>query len=46
MKTKTLGNNWTKSFWIIAIGEAISEIGSYAVQFSLIWWIASRTRPL
>ena len=28
---------------VIAIGEAISEIGSYAVQFSLLWWIASKT---
>jgi len=36
-------DRWEKDFLIIAIGEAISEIGSYAVQFSLIWWIASQT---
>lgn len=43
MDNKADRNKWEKSFLIIAIGEAISEIGSYAVQFSLIWWIASKT---
>lgn len=34
---------WKNGFLIITIGETISEIGSYAVQFSLIWWITSKT---
>lgn len=34
---------WKKNFLTIAIGQAISLIGSSAVQFSLIWWLASET---
>ncbi len=30
-------------FWIISIGQIASLIGSSAVQFALIWWIASET---
>ncbi len=43
MDNRVHRDKWEKDFLIIAIGEAISEIGSYAVQFSLIWWIASKT---
>ncbi|WHH59737.1 MFS transporter [Petroclostridium sp. X23] len=43
MNKRIFEEKWEKSFLIIFIGEAISEIGSYAVQFSLIWWIASKT---
>ncbi|HEX7712706.1 MAG TPA: MFS transporter [Bacillota bacterium] len=43
MSSRAFGGKWEKSFLVIAIGEAISEIGSYAVQFSLLWWIASKT---
>lgn len=39
MKTK----GWKKGFLTIAIGQTISLIGSSAVQFSLIWWLASET---
>lgn len=39
----TLENNWKKSFFIIAIGQAISLIGSSAVQFAMIWWLAEKT---
>lgn len=34
---------WKKYFFTIAAGQAISMIGSSAVQFSLIWWIAQQT---
>lgn len=36
-------NNWKKSFLIIAAGQTVSLIGSSAVQFSLIWWLAIQT---
>ncbi len=35
--------SWKQRFLIITIGQTISLIGSSAVQFSLIWWIASET---
>ncbi|WP_326975423.1 MFS transporter [Caproicibacter sp. BJN0012] len=38
-----MGDKWEKKFLIIVMGEAVSEIGSYAVQFSLVWWVASKT---
>lgn len=34
---------WRKRFLIIAAGQTISLIGSSAVQFALIWWLASET---
>ncbi|GFN22156.1 hypothetical protein TAMC210_04720 [Thermanaeromonas sp. C210] len=34
---------WEKGFLTIAGGQTISLIGSSAVQFSLIWWLASET---
>lgn len=36
-------NNWKRDFLIIAGGQTVSLIGSAAVQFSLIWWLASAT---
>jgi len=32
---------WKKSFYTIISGQAVSIIGSGAVQFSLIWWLTS-----
>lgn len=34
---------WQKKFFTIAIGQAVSLVGSSAVQFALIWWLASET---
>lgn len=36
-------SKWKRNFLTIAIGQAISLIGSSAVQFALIWWLASET---
>lgn len=36
-------NKWKKTFFTIAIGQAVSLIGSSAVQFALIWWLAEKT---
>lgn len=35
--------SWKRKFLTISIGQMASLIGSSAVQFSLIWWIASET---
>lgn len=35
--------HWKKGFFTIAIGQAVSLIGSSAVQFALIWYLASST---
>ncbi len=34
---------WKKGFFTIFTGQALSLIGSSAVQFSLIWWLSSET---
>ncbi|HWQ75366.1 MAG TPA: MFS transporter [Syntrophomonas sp.] len=34
---------WKRNFLVVASGETVSLIGSSAVQFALIWWIASET---
>lgn len=34
---------WRSKFLIIALGQAISLLGSYGVQFALIWWLAEKT---
>ena len=34
---------WKRGFYTIVAGQTISIIGSSAVQFSLIWWLASET---
>ncbi|MEL7567467.1 MAG: MFS transporter [Dehalobacterium sp.] len=36
-------NKWKRDFFTIAGGQMVSLIGSAAVQFSLIWWLASET---
>lgn len=36
-------NSWRKSFLTIAIGQAVSLIGSSSRQFALIWWLASQS---
>lgn len=40
---ESLTSNWKKGFLTISIGQALSLIGSNAVQFSLIWWLSSET---
>lgn len=34
---------WKKRFYTIAAGQTVSIIGSSAVQFALIWWLAKET---
>lgn len=34
---------WKKKFFTIMSGQTVSLIGSSAVQFALIWWLASET---
>ena len=34
---------WKGRFFTIAMGQAISLVGSSAVQFALIWWLAEKT---
>ncbi len=34
---------WQKQFFTIACGQTVSLIGSSAVQFALIWWMAQET---
>lgn len=36
-------HKWKQKFFLIAIGQAISLIGSSAVQFAMIWWLAEKT---
>jgi len=40
---KNQQNKWKRDFLTIAGGQTVSLIGSAAVQFSLIWWLASET---
>lgn len=35
--------DWKRSFFTIAAGQTVSLIGSSAVQFAMIWWLASQT---
>lgn len=34
---------WKTKFMIVALGQAISMLGSHGVQFALIWWLAEKT---
>lgn len=43
MEQNNRKNNWKRNFLIIISGQVVSLIGSSAVQFSLIWWLASET---
>lgn len=36
-------NAWKRGFFTLASGQAFSLIGSSAVQFTLIWWLADST---
>lgn len=36
-------DRWKTKFIIVALGQAISMLGSHGVQFALIWWLAERT---
>lgn len=36
-------NHWKTSFTIVALGQAVSMLGSHGVQFALIWWLAEQT---
>ena len=35
--------NWKRTFLTIVAGQAVSQVGSSAVQFALIWWLAEKT---
>lgn len=35
--------NWKRKFLTIVTGQTVSLVGSSAVQFALIWWMASET---
>ena len=41
---QAVNSGWKKSFFTIFTGQALSLIGSSAVQFSLIWWLSSETK--
>lgn len=34
---------WESQFIIVALGQAVSMLGSHGVQFALIWWLAEKT---
>lgn len=34
---------WKSGFFTVAIGQAVSLLGSYGVQFAMIWWLAEET---
>ncbi|MDD2972933.1 MAG: MFS transporter [Lachnospiraceae bacterium] len=34
---------WKSQFIMVALGQAISMLGSHGVQFALIWWLAEKT---
>ena len=36
-------NKWKSKFLVVALGQAISLLGSHGVQFALIWWLAEKT---
>lgn len=40
---ETAAKSWKKPFFTLAIGQTVSLVGSSAVQFALIWWLASET---
>lgn len=35
--------SWKSKFTTVALGQAISMLGSHGVQFALIWWLAEKT---
>lgn len=34
---------WKSQFMLVALGQAVSMLGSHGVQFALIWWLAEKT---
>ena len=36
-------DKWKTKFMIVALGQAVSMLGSHGVQFALIWWLAEKT---
>lgn len=36
-------SKWKSKFLVVALGQAISLLGSHGVQFALIWWLAEKT---
>ena len=34
---------WKSQLMIVALGQAVSMLGSHGVQFALIWWLAEKT---
>lgn len=34
---------WKSKFLLVALGQAVSLLGSHGVQFALIWWMAEQT---
>ncbi len=38
-----MSSKWKRAFFTIAIGQTASLVGSSAVQFALIWWLAIQT---
>lgn len=43
MEQKEHAPSWKRGFYTIFAGQTLSLIGSSAVQFALIWWLASGT---
>ena len=35
--------NWKTRFTMVALGQAVSMLGSHGIQFALIWWLAEKT---
>ena len=33
-----------RAFWVLWSGQAVSLLGTQAVQLALVWWITERTR--
>ena len=40
---KAQKQKWKTQFMIVALGQAVSMLGSHGVQFALIWWLAEKT---
>ncbi len=38
-----INKKWRSQFIIVALGQAVSMLGSHGVQFALIWWLAEKT---
>lgn len=36
-------DKWKTKFFIVALGQAVSLLGSHGVQFAMIWWLAEQT---